>query len=226
MTPSASCAACPVRDTAVCAGLPADERDALARLGRRRRFAAGETIFAAGDASVACASLIAGAVKLTRSDADGVERTVGLIHPAGFLARLFAATEDDTVIALVDSEVCLFPRSAVERDMRAFPGFMERVLRATVDQLDQSRALVELIGRRDTRSRLAGFLRLVSDGRCAAHAVIDLQVSRGDIAALLGTTIETVSRQFAALEDAGLVRRHGLRGVEILDPAGLAALAG
>lgn len=218
---TASCADCPVRDVAVCAGLPHHEREALAKLGRRRIFARGDTVFVAGDDSIACASLITGALKLSRVDAEGVERTVGLIHPAGFLARLFAPVVDCTATALVESEMCLFPRATVEREMQAWPGFTQRVLQATVEQLDQSRALIELIGRRDTRARLAGFLQLLLEGRCESHQRIDLVLSRAEIASLLGTTIETVSRQFAALERDRVIRRDGLRGVEILDPAGL-----
>jgi len=209
------CETCPVRDLAVCAGLGDAERLALARLGRRRSFARGETVFLAGDESVACATLVSGAVKLSRIDSDGVERTMALVHPAGFLARLFAATSDCTATALTQSELCLFPRELIEREMRAHPDFMEKVLRATVAQLEESRALIELIGRRDARARVAGLLLILLDGGCDGApedgAALDLPLTRGEIASLLGLTIETVSRQLSALEADGAIRRIGLK---------------
>jgi CRP/FNR family transcriptional regulator len=219
------CLACPVRDVAVCAGLGDEERRELARLGRRRRFAAGETVFTAGDDSIACATLVTGAVKLSRVDADGVERTLALIHQGGFLARLFATPSDCGATALTDSELCLFPRTEVESRMRAHPGFMERILRATVEQLEASRGLINLIGRRDARARVAGMIAMFAKGGCDGP-VVELPLSRGEIAAMLGTTIETVSRQMAALEAAGIITRQGLRGVRIDDPDALTALAG
>lgn len=224
------CAECPVRDIAVCAGLDDAERRDLARLGRRRRFARGETVFAAGDDSMACATLVSGALKLARIDAQGTERLLGLVYPAGFLARLFAPTLDYSAIALTDAELCLFPRGDVEREMRSHPGFMERVLAATTDQLAQSHALIELIGRNGVRARLAGLLCLLVDQHCDGLAHKDLRLElplgRGDMAALLGTTIETISRQIGALEADGVIRRDGLRHLVIRDVGMLRRAAG
>jgi CRP/FNR family transcriptional regulator, anaerobic regulatory protein len=219
------CADCPVREVAVCAGLPEHERAALARLGRRRTFARGETVFAAGDNSIACVTLVTGALKLSRIDLEGVERTVAIVHPSGFLARLFAAPADCTATALGASDVCLFPREAILREMRAHPGFMERVLRATTEQLDEARSLIELIGRRDARARVAGLLVMFLDGACVRSGRIELPLTRGEIASLLGLTIETVSRQLSALETGGVIRRAGLKEIDVLDERKLRAAA-
>lgn len=224
------CDTCPVRDIAVCAGLGERERTALARLGRRRTYARGETIFAAGDDSVACATLVSGALKLGRIDQDGVERTVAILRPASFLARLFANTLDTDATALVRSELCIFPRDLVEREMRAHPGLMERVLQATVEQLEESRSLIELIGRRDAKARLAGLLLLFADDSCEGNLSdgrqLELPLTRGEMASLLGLTIETVSRQFAHLEAEGVLARDGLRLVTVKDLAALRRTAG
>ena len=50
--------------------------------------------------------------------------------------------------------------------------------------------------------------------------------SRGEMAGLLGTTIETVSRQFAQLEAEALIRRDGLHYMIVEDVSGLEAVAG
>lgn len=225
-----ACATCPVRDVAVCAGLGEEERRTLARVGRRRRFGRGEVVFDAGDPDTACATLVTGALKLSRIDADGVERTVALVHAGGFLARLFATGVDCTATALADSELCLFSRADVEGAMRGSPGFMERILQATLEQLDASRALINLIARRDAKSRVAGLLLLFLRGGCEGAPRdgdrVALPLSRGEMAGLLGTTIETVSRQFAQLEAEALIRRVGLHHVVVEDMRGLAALAG
>lgn len=215
------CQTCPVRDIAVCAGLDDAERTALARLGQRRQFARGETVFSAGDDAVACATLISGAIKLSKIDAEGIERTVAIVHPAGFLARLFAATGDCAATALVDSELCLFPAQLIEREMRTYPSMMERVLKATLEQLEESRALIDLIGRRDSRARVAGLLLLFLEGVCDAEprggGRIEMPLNRGEMASLLGLTIETVSRQLSRLEAEGVLRRDGLRFIDIPD---------
>lgn len=224
------CGDCPVRDLAVCAGLSDAERRDLAALGVRRRYRRGETIFAAGDESIACATLISGAVKLSRHDVEGVERSVALLHAASFLARLFAAEIDSSVTAIADSELCVFPRRAIERRMGDHPGFMERVLRATAEQLASAHDLIDLIGRRNAAARLAGLLLLFAQGGCNGApldgTLIELPLTRGEMASLLGLTIETVSRQLSAMEAAGTIERQGQRGIRVKSLDALRSVAG
>jgi CRP/FNR family transcriptional regulator len=46
-------------------------------------------------------------------------------------------------------------------------------------------------------------------------------LTRGELASLLGLTIETVSRQLTQLERDGMIRRNGPRGIELVDAARL-----
>jgi CRP/FNR family transcriptional regulator len=222
-----NCADCPVRDTAVCAALSESELGELAAIGHHKSFERGETIFAAGDSSIACATLVSGAAKLSRADSDGVERIVGLIHPAGFLGQLFAPTNQHDVTALTDSRVCLFPRSGFERLMREHPALTRSILERTLAELEASRGLAELIGRRDVKARLAGliltFASAASPSTCGMAEEFELPLSREEMASLIGTTIETVSRRLTELERDGAIARRGARGLAILDRAALAA---
>ncbi|TKD53147.1 Crp/Fnr family transcriptional regulator [Sphingomonas baiyangensis] len=223
----AACAECPVRDEAICAVLDPAALDRLARAGRHRRVARGETIFAAGDDSIVCATLVEGAAKLSLTDAAGIERIVALVHPAGMLGRLFAPQMRYDAVALTDSRLCVFARAEFETLMADEPALVRAVLDRTLADLDAARELADLIGRREARGRVAGlllaFARAAGPG-CHPLVCFDLPLSRGEIAGLTGLTIETVSRQFSALEAAGLVRRIGARGIELVDPARLRSL--
>jgi CRP/FNR family transcriptional regulator len=216
-----------VRDKAVCAALDEEELAELARIGDHRDYARGQTIFAAGDDSIACATLISGAAKLSAFDADGVERIVALVHPAGFLGQLFAGTVHYEATALSDCRLCVFPRPPFERLMEDHPKLTRAILERTLAELDSSRALADLIGRRDIRSRVAGLLlalaRAASPSPCGMAQEFDLILTREEMASLLGTTIESVSRRLTELEREGLIRRQGARGMVIRDCAALAA---
>ncbi|MDB5675970.1 MAG: hypothetical protein JWM65_2952 [Sphingomonas bacterium] len=223
----ASCDTCPVRDDAVCAALGPAELAAFRRIGHHRRFARGETIFAAGDESVSCATLVRGAVKLCSNGADGTERIVALVHPAGLLGQLFFPQIRYDAVALTDSELCLVPRKDFERLMREAPALQQGVLQRSINELDDARALADLIGRRDARGRVAGLLLAFAEAAgpgCHHVARFELPLTRGEMAGLLGLTIETVSRQLGMLEEQGLLARHGARGIEIRDAPALGAL--
>ena len=223
------CAICPVRDRAACSALSETERGELSRIGRLRKVKRGETLFAAGDESGACATLICGALKIASYGEDGTERILSLIHPAGFVGEMFAALAHHDVVALADSELCLFDRADYDAAIDRFPALAKALLRRSAEALFEVRSLVELQARRDSKGRVAAFLiamaRAASDSPCHASADFDLPLSRGEVAGLLGLTIETVSRQITALERGGVLARKGRQGIRIIDGARLEALA-
>ncbi|WP_037498760.1 Crp/Fnr family transcriptional regulator [Sphingomonas jaspsi] len=229
MTSRLQCSTCPVRERAACASLRPEERDELERIGRRRTLKKGETLFAAGDDQDLCATLVSGALKIASHGEDGTERVLSLIHPAGFVGEMFAPVARHDVVALTDSQLCLFERKDYERAIDRFPALAKALLRRSAEELFEARSLVELQARRDAKGRVAGFLlamaRAASHSPCHPADRFDLPISRGEMAALLGTTIETVSRQVTALERDGIVARDGPRGIRLRDPVRLEQLA-
>lgn len=223
------CSSCPVRHRAACSVLDVEEREALARAGRTRKLKRGELLFAAGDENVACATLLRGALKVAAVDEEGTERILALVHPAGFIGELFAPFAHHDVVALTDSELCVFPKSEMGRAIEHNPKLSQALLRRSQEDLLQSRELLALSGRRSAAGKVAGLLlglaEAASDSSCHAAKSFELPLTRGEIAGMLGLTIETVSRAITRLERDGVIRRKGARGIELVDPARLAAEA-
>lgn len=223
------CDSCPVADRAVCSALSPEDRGDLARIGHHRRYARGETIIAAGDSTNACATLTRGAAKMSTIDRDGTERIVALVHPAGMLGQLFAPTATLHVTALTECEACLFPATHVAALSDARPALARRLLAEVSRELDESRALIDLISKRQAKGRVAAlilaFARAASPAPCHDAEAFDLPLTRGEMAQLLGVTIETVSRTLTALEAAGTIERRGSHGIMIRDRPALDALA-
>lgn len=227
------CADCAVRDQALCGSLSNGELQALNALGRRRRVAAGETIAWAGDESVVCANLLSGVLRLDAAMADGREQVVGLLYPADFVGRVYADTVDFTITALTDAELCVFPRGPFERVLQDHVRMERLLLQRTLAALDESRRRMLTLSRATAGEKLTGLLldlaARASGIGCRAVAngplTFDLPLSRGEMADILGLTIETVSRQMTRLKDAGLIALPGGRGITIVDEAALRGLA-
>jgi CRP/FNR family transcriptional regulator, anaerobic regulatory protein len=228
MTSALACDSCPVRDRAACSALSAGERTKLARIGRHRDVKRGETVMAAGDENVACATLISGALKITSYDREGTERILSLVHPAGFVGEMFAPLAHHDVVALADSRLCVFSRKEYEAAVQEFPALATALLRRSATDLFETRSLIDLMGRRSAETRVAGlvdaFSKAASDSPCHPASQFELPLTRGEMAGLLGLTIETVSRQLSRLERQGLIKRQGARGIEIRNAPALHAL--
>ncbi|MBY6128221.1 Crp/Fnr family transcriptional regulator [Qipengyuania aquimaris] len=220
---SLSCATCPVRDRAACAILDEAERDELAKSGRTRVLKKGETLFSAGMSEAACATLKSGALKITSTDIDGRERILSLVHPAGFVGEMFGPYMRHDVVALGESELCVFSGPAFAEATERYPRLAQALLRRTQEDLYASRELLALTGNASAEQRVAGALlsmaRAASDSPCHPAREFDLPLSRGELADMLGLTIETVSRMFTRFEREGAIKRMGKRGIELVDPA-------
>ncbi|WP_379921964.1 Crp/Fnr family transcriptional regulator [Erythrobacter sp. R86502] len=225
-----ACSACPVRDTAACAVLTPEERSAMAAAGRTRTLKRGEMLFAAGDEDAACATLLTGALKVAGVDQDGNERIYALVHPAGFIGELFAPFAHHDVVALTESQLCTFARRDIERAIEDYPALARALLRRSQADLLATRNLLELTIHASAEARLAALLHdfaaAASQSSCHLAPHFELPLTRGEIANMLGLTIETVSRKLGELEDLGAIRREGRRGIALLDPAMLHDLSG
>ncbi|MDY7097828.1 MAG: Crp/Fnr family transcriptional regulator [Pseudomonadota bacterium] len=225
-----ACDDCPVRDSAACAVLTPEERTAMASAGRTRELKRGEMLFAAGDEETACATLVSGALKISGVDRDGNEQILALVHPSGFIGELFAPFAHHDVIALTDSRLCVFSKRDIGAAIESYPALARALLRRSQEDLLASRTLLSLTGNADAQTRLAALLHdfasAASASSCHGALHFDLPLTRGEMANMLGLTIETVSRKLGEIETLGAIARTGKRGIEVLDPAKLLALSG
>ncbi len=227
---SLACDTCPVRDSAACAVLTEEEREALSAAGRTRTLERGEMLFAAGDDKAACATLVSGALKVCAVDEHGNEQILSLVHPSGFIGELFAPFAHHDVVALTQSTLCTFARADMNRAIDDYPELARALLRRSQEDLLATRSLLELTAHASAETRLAALLHdfavAASDTSCHMARHFELPLTRGEIANMLGLTIETVSRKLKELEETGAVARKGKRGIDVLDPALLQALSG
>lgn len=231
---NATCRGCAVRDRALCASLTDAELEPLAGLGVQRRLGRGDTLVREGDPPMVCANVQSGVMKIAQVTPGGSEAIVGLLYPGDMVGRPFAGITDHDVVALSDVQLCVFPRAAFERALTDH-GRMERMLlERTLSELDRARRRLLRMGRASALARVAGFIDDMArrfapaagdPGQDARQPGFDLPLSRGEMADLLGLTIETVSRQMTRLKTAGIIGLPGGRAVLVHDPVALADAA-
>lgn len=203
-----------------------DELDAIHRLGRRLHVSRGQAVVWEGDESLVVGNVIDGLLKLSIISANGTEQIVGLAYPSDFIGRPFGANAGHSVIALVDSTICVFPRRAFDAFAESHPQLGQALLRRTLDDLDRARQWMVLLARKSASARVASLLLDMWD-RCAlgTDSAISLPLSRQQIGDLLGMVIETVSRSITALRDQGVVSLPGGRRLVVENRAALSAIA-
>lgn len=228
------CDLCVVRNRAVCAGLEPETRATLGRAGRMQTLRRGQALLWEGNESMLAANVVAGVLKLSTATSDGREQIVGLAYPSDFIGRPFGGTSQFSIVALVDSTLCVFARGSFGAVARRTPELEHALLTRTMNELDRARRWMLLLGRKAASERVASFLLELSERLAESHCAADgaplsrfeLPLDRQQIADVLGLTIETVSRQLSQLRSRGVIALPGRRSVTILDRSALSGAAG
>jgi CRP/FNR family transcriptional regulator, cyclic AMP receptor protein len=131
--------------------------------------------------------------------------------------------------AITDGGILLVSPETVARQCEAEPALYARIARSLARRALRVQRKLEAFSRASVEARVAAALLELAEeggGVLPGGAVrLDLPLSQEDLAGLAGTTRESCSSAVAAFARAGLVRGARLRGLVLLDPAGLAELA-
>ncbi len=233
--PGRKCDQCLVRHRALCRVAGTDALAELNRIARTRTFSAGSTIIASEDSMPFVGNVLSGVVKLTKVMADGRQQIVGLLFASDFVGRAFEDHWSYSAEAATDVEMCTFDRTAFERMLGKHPELEHQLLVSTLDELDAARDWMLLLGCKSAEEKVASFLmfvarRAANGGGCGEAlpeaGAFEMPVSRTDMAAYLGTTVETVSRQITRLKTANIIRLTDMHHFIVPDIHRLAVAAG
>lgn len=213
----------------------ADLPDAdLVELDRRMTslaWAEGEQLYTAGEPAQHLFVMASGQAKVYRSTAEGQEVVVDVLGPGdlvGGLHTLGRPTYAETVETL--TTVCALRIGAETFDevLTEFPPVALRVLRDVSSQLGLARTTVTEQATGSVPRRVAATLLRLADkfGQARSDGVlIQLPLSRADLAGLTGSTTESVSRAMSRLRKDGIID-SGRRWTAIRDRERLETLAG
>jgi CRP/FNR family transcriptional regulator len=222
------CEACSARAFSICSVLPHPELRRLADCSAVRAFEPRAELVREGDAAEHVFNITEGMVMLYRLLADGRRQVLGFLLKGDFLGLTAGAAYDIGVSALTPVRVCRFPRPAFRRLLLETPQLEEELLSRASDELLAARAHLTLLGRKTAIERVTSFLLHLADRQVrlgGSPDLIELPMTRTDIADYLGLTPETVSRSLSMLKRLKAIQTIGTDAVRLLKRSMLEDLA-
>jgi CRP/FNR family transcriptional regulator len=194
--------------------LPA--RAALARYMHERHYRPGQYLTYEGQIAEALFVVCEGRVRLARTAPDGREQVVAIVTGGEIFNMeplLDGGPTPATARAMSPVTCLLLPDSALAPLIRQFPDLALVLMRQMAEQLREQALLIEDLGFRSVRARLA---RLLLNEAASGAAML----TQAELAARAGTVREIVGRTLRQMSDEGLVALK--RGqVIVLDAQGL-----
>ena len=208
-------------------GLAPEYIDKLARIATEQEYEQNQIIFTEGEPGSGFYVSVEGRAKIFKLSSDGKEQILhvfGSLEPFGEVPVFEGGAYPASAVALEKCRVLFFPRTAFLGLIEKDPSLALNMLAVLSKRLRRFTNLVEGLSLKEVPGRLAAYLLHVADQQGGAAAV-QLDVSRIQLASLLGTIPETLSRILGRMAQQGFIRATGRRAIQLLDIEGLAELA-
>ena len=211
---------------------PAQQREVAGFL-RPAAVDAGAQLYSAGADVSQLMVVHTGQVKISRATLSGHEQVIRVLGPGDFIGEstfLTGTRPDHAAEALVATQLCVFRHADLGRLLERHPSIGLRMLQGVSRRLDETEARLASVLTGDVRSRVADYLLSLPAAPAhddAADGAVDvvLPLAKKDIASLVSTTPESLSRQLRRLTDEGVIAQPARDRIRILDVASLSAHA-
>ena len=207
-------------------GLTAEQLDEIGAIAVDRKYGRGESIFMEGDKADGFYIVSDGQVKIFKTSLEGKEQILHIYgpgNPFGEVPVFSGSRFPANALALVASRILFLPRSAFVDLIASHPSLSMNMLAELSFRLRQFTVQIENLSLKEVPSRLASYLVVLAEEQEASDRVL-LTISKGQLASLLGTIPETLSRILAKMAGQDMIRVEG-KEIVFLDPDGLKDLA-
>jgi CRP/FNR family transcriptional regulator len=207
-------------------GLPEGQLKEIQKIAIDRHFKKGEAIFSEGDDGDGFFVVADGLVKIFKLSKEGKEQILHIFGPGEpfgevpvFSGQRFPANAQ----AIVESRLLFFPRGAFIDLISGNPSLALNMLAVLSKRLRQFTVQIENLSLKEVPGRLAAYLIYLANEQGKEDSV-ELNISKGQLASLLGTIPETLSRIFARMNSEGLIEVKG-RAISLFNRKKLEELA-
>ena len=196
-----------------------------------RTYGPGDAVYREGEYGDALYILVSGVMKLFRPYSGSKEATLRLLRSwdiFGHLAFAGEARQRAYAEAVTDCVVTKVPKIFVERAVRQEPRVAFKIMTLLELRLVQYEELVKCLLPRETEVRLANLLPILAQkfgDRRDGVVVIDLRLTHQDLAAMVASTRESVTKVLNEMRGRDLIEVEAGR-ITLKDWRALAALSG
>ncbi len=194
------------------AGLGPSDRDRIAALLQTRRYPRGEVIFHQDDVGSTLHIVAEGWVKIAATSVEGKQQTLAILGPGAFFGEMSLLDEEPRsadAIAMENCSVLTLSREEFLRYLQEHSSASLKLLTELCRRLRRADHLIRDTASLDVPGRLAAAILHLSEeqGRREAQAIsIEVRLTQGELAELVGASRESVNKWLGVYTRQGLLR--------------------
>lgn len=223
------CSKCDKRQYSVFCHTHGEQLDEISNSKTCSIYKKGQVVFHDGGHPFGVYCVNKGKIKLSIIGDEGKEQIVRMARDGdvlGYRSMLVNERYNATATVLEDSQICFIPREVFMRSLKADNSLSFEVMKLLSNQLREAEVKLTHLAQKPVRERLAETLLFLKEtyGFEADSTFIAVQLTREEIANLVGTATETAIRLLSELNREEVIELSGKR-IAIKDVRELARIA-
>lgn len=212
------CQFCESRGDSHFSDLPNDDLEVLSSHKSCVTYKKGQTLFYEGTRPMGIFCINHGKVKVYKMGSNGKEQILFIAQPGDFLGYRSLLSEEfygATGTVLEQAAICFIPKSDFLSILSKNPSFFQKLMKAVCHELGVMEEKLAQLAQKSVRERLAATIIMLKETygmEGEGSDVIDIALSREDLANIVGTATETVIRLLSEFKSDGMI---GLKGKKI-----------
>jgi CRP/FNR family transcriptional regulator, anaerobic regulatory protein len=209
-----------IKKVPIFSNLTMEEMVEISMTTTQREYKKGESIYLEGEPSENLFVIHKGKVKISKLSEEGKEQIIRILYEGDFMGELSLFTQSpfmNNAEALETTSVCIVNGKELSRLIEKNPSISLKIMKELSSRLEKTERLIESIGLGNVEQRVAEILLKMSDDT----NVVNLSISKRDLAAHIGMSQETLSRKLSSFQEEGWIRQEGQRKIIIINRASL-----
>jgi len=207
------CEQCIVREFSAIKALNKDELLKIADCKTSYTVKKGETVFNEGDALNGIYCIKDGVCKLSKLSDNGKDQIVKLVKKGELLGQRSLISEESTnlsAVAVEDMQVCFIPKQEILQFFNENNQFSLNMMKSVCGDLKDADDNMVNLAQKTVKQRLAEtLLKLESDFGIQEDGSLKIQLSREEIAGMIGTATESCIRLLSEFNKEGWISLQG-----------------
>lgn len=198
--------------------LPDEDLDVLSAHKSCITYKKGQNLFYEGTRPMGVFCINFGKVKVYKMGSNGKEQILFIAKPGDFLGYRSLLSEEfygASATVIEQAAICFIPKSDFLTILNRNPAFFQKLMKAVCHELGVMESKLAELSQKSVRERLAATILMLKETygmEGDSSDLIDIALSREDLANIVGTATETVIRLLSEFKADGLI---GLEGKKI-----------
>lgn len=196
-----------------------EEKNSVFEFVYTKNYKANELIYQPNEKASSIYIVSSGKIRIYRLAENGKEQLLRILIPGDFTGELALFKEgiyEAYAQSIEETTLCMINHYDFKKLLTKYPLLSTKMLEVLANRLSTSEEQTAWIATETVRDRLIHYLSRIAPLNNQQEKIIKLDITKKDLASYLGTTPESLSREWSKLERENIIKQIGKNKIKLI----------